>query len=258
MITINNNFKLGKEMKQPHINCSKEDIHPRVIICGDPARVERIAEFGTDYKFISSNREFTVYETIYNNLPYTICSTGIGGPSTAIAIEELVRCGAQAIIRVGSAGSLQNNINNGSLVIAEGAVRQEGTSKMYVEPQYPAISDTDLIVNLKSFLNKVDINYHSGIIFTHDSFYTDHEEEICKKWSNLGILAKEMEAATLLTLARLRKIKAAAILTVVVEFSANKEDGINNYKDLNDKLLRSEHAATEAAFYALSQINFTN
>ena len=110
-------------MKQPHINCSPEDIQDLLIVCGDPARVERIAALGAHPRHISTNREFTVYETTYNHHLVTICSTGIGGVSALIALEELIRCGAKSIIRVGSAGALQTEIKLGDIIVAEGAVR---------------------------------------------------------------------------------------------------------------------------------------
>ena len=128
-------------MKQPHINCDEQDIQSRVIVCGDPARVARIASLGTNPRHISTNREFTVYETTFNHQLVTICSTGIGGVSALIALEELFRCGCKKIIRVGSAGALQSTIRLGELIIVEGAVRHDGASASYIETSYPAIAD---------------------------------------------------------------------------------------------------------------------
>lgn len=242
-------------MKQPHINCDENDIHPRVIVCGDPARVERIAKLGQNPKFISSNREFTVYESFWDGLPFTICSTGIGGTSALIAMEELIKCGMKAVIRIGSAGSLQKNIHNGELIIVEGAVRCDGASRMYVGPEYPAVSDMDLVQLIKENLSDSGITFSKGVVYSHDSFYTDRENDICRYWSSFGVLGADMETASIITHARFKNIKAASILNVVVEFTACPGEGIGDYKDSNTDLLKSEAIASTAAFYALSKLN---
>lgn len=242
-------------MKQPHINCDENDIYPRVIVCGDPARVERIAKLGQDAKFVSSNREFTVYEAFYNGIPFTICSTGIGGVSALIAMEELIKCGMKAVVRIGSAGSLQKNIHNGELIIVEGAVRCDGASRMYVGPEYPAVSDMDLVHSIRDNLSSSGITFHKGVVYSHDSFYTDRENDLCRYWSSFGVLGADMETASIITHARFKGIKAASILNVVVEFTASAEEGIADYKDANADLLKSEAIASKAAFYALSKLN---
>ncbi len=241
-------------MKQPHINCDENDIHSKVIVCGDPARVERIANLGQNPKFITSNREFTVYESFYNGMPFTICSTGIGGVSALIAMEELIKCGMKAVVRIGSAGSLQKNIHNGNLIIVEGAVRCDGASKMYVEPEYPAVSDMDLVQSIRDKLSSTGITFCKGVVYSHDSFYTDRENDICRYWSSFGVLGADMETAPIITHARFKNIKAASILNVVVEFTASAEAGIADYKDSNADLLKSEAVASLAAYHALYKL----
>ncbi len=239
-------------MKQPHINCDQTEIHERVIVCGDPARVERIATLGTSSRHISTNREFTVYETIFNHLPVTVCSTGIGGVSALIALEELVRCGAKSVIRVGSAGALQPEIKLGELIIAEGAVRHDGASKAYIDLAYPAIADLNLTVKLMQYLTNQQVSHVTGLIRSHDSFYTDLEADICRYWSNHGILAADMETSSLFTLGRLRGIKIAAILCNVVEYHGDLESSIVEYRDSGSLLLQSETNASSAALAALT------
>lgn len=239
-------------MKQPHINCDHTEIHERVIVCGDPARVERIALLGTSPRHISTNREFTVYETIFNHLPVTICSTGIGGVSALIALEELVRCGAKTMIRVGSAGALQPEIKLGELIIVEGAIRHDGASKAYIDLAYPAIADLNLTVKLMQYLTSQQVSHVTGLIRSHDSFYTDFEEEICRYWSSRGILAADMETSALFTLGRLRGIKVASILCNVVEYHGNLESSIVEYRDSGSLLLQSETNASSAALAALT------
>lgn len=240
-------------MKQPHINCDENDIQPAVVVCGDPARVERIARLGTNPRHISTNREFTIWETVFNGKKISICSTGIGGVSALIALEELARCGAQQIIRVGSAGALQSNIKLGELIVVEGAVRHDGASASYIESAYPAIADFGLTAQLGLALNALGVkNYHSGLVRSHDSFYTDKEEQICEYWSQQGILGADMETGALLTLGRLRKLQIAAILCNVVEYQAELESSINDYKDSAQLLALSEQHASLAALSALS------
>lgn len=240
-------------MKQPHINCDENDIHPAVIVCGDPARVERIARLGKNPRHISTNREFTVWETGFNHQPISICSTGIGGVSALIALEELCRCGAQRIIRVGSAGALQTTVKLSELIVVEGAIRHDGASASYIESAYPAIADFKLTVQLCQALETLKVhNYHCGLVRSHDSFYTDKEDEICAYWSQQGVLGADMETGALLTLGRLRKLQVAAILCNVVEYQANLESSINEYKDSADLLATGERLAALAALQALA------
>lgn len=239
-------------MKQPHINCNDQDIQARVVVCGDPARVARIAQLGTNPRHISTNREFTVYETTFNHQKVTICSTGIGGVSALIALEELVRCGCQKIVRVGSAGALQSNIRLGELIVAEGAVRHDGASASYIESAYPAIADMRLTANLANILEQHNINFHQGLVRSHDSFYTEQEDAICAHWSQQGILGADMETGALLTLGRLRRIQVAAILCNVVEYQADLKESIGEYKDSAELLAHSEKQASLAALSALT------
>lgn len=239
-------------MKQPHINCDENEIASAVIICGDPARVERIAKLGSEYRHISTNREFTVYETIFANQRVSICSTGIGAPSALIALEELIRCGAKNIIRVGSAGALQTTIKLGELIVAEGAVRHDGASASYIEQAYPAVASLALVNKLHNVLATSEIDYVSGLVRSHDSFYTDKEDEICRYWSSKGILGADMETGAILTLGRLRGVNVAAVLCNVVEYLADLEESINEYKDSEQLLAASERQASLAALQALT------
>ena len=137
-------------MKQPHILCEDKDISEYVILPGDPARVLKVGEFLDSYEEIAYNREFRTIKGYYKGVPITVTSTGIGGPSAAIAIEELISCGAKYLIRIGSAGAIQSNIKLGDLVICSAAVREDGTTNMYISPNYPAVSDiklTNLIID---------------------------------------------------------------------------------------------------------------
>ena len=128
-----------------HIRCTAGDIAPYVLIPGDPARAGRIAERLTDARLVAQNREYTVYTGAYEGVPVSVCSTGIGGPSTAIAMEELSRCGAETFIRVGSAGARRDGIDIGEPVIVSGAIRAGGTAQAYLPLSFPAVADIGVL-----------------------------------------------------------------------------------------------------------------
>ncbi len=208
---------------QPHIHCST--VNANVVLVGDPARVNKFRPFMQDVAELANNREYYSIQGSYKNTPITIMSTGMGAPSMLICIEELAQCGAKNIIRVGSMGAYQERIKLGDTVIVEGAVRDDGGSKAYIEPSYPAISDFSLVqkaVNLSP-------SSHLGIIRSHDSFYTDKEDEICEFWHKKGILGADMETSALLTLSRLKQIKALSILNNVVEYKSDLQDSILDF-----------------------------
>lgn len=216
-------------MRQAHIHC--ESVNKDVIIVGDPARVQLIATMLESPIELAHNREYLSISGVYKNSPVTVISTGMGAPSTLICIEELILCGAKNIIRVGSAGAYQAHINLGELIIVEGAVRDEGGSKAYIEPCYPAVSDLELTFSIIEQAKKMNYKYHQGIIRSNDSFYTDKENSICAYWNTKNILAADMETSALLTLARLRGIKASSILNNVVLYQDNVQQSILNFSE---------------------------
>lgn len=216
-------------MKQPHILCEPKDISKYVILPGDPERVLRVGEFLEDWEEVAYNREFRTIKGIYKGVPITVTSTGIGGPSAAIAMEELIACGGEYFIRIGSGGAVQPYIKLGDLVIATAAVRDDGTTKMYIEEGYPAVADikfTNIIIDICEDLG---YNYHYGIIRSHDSFYIDEEDVIMRYWKEKNVLSSDMESSTILTLAQLRGVKAGCILNTVVEYNSHIKDGVGDY-----------------------------
>ncbi|WP_375749154.1 nucleoside phosphorylase [Vibrio sp. HN007] len=239
--------------KQPHICVDSTQVSEKVIVCGEPDRVNRIASLLEDSELIAENREYRLINGTYKGQKFTICSTGIGAPSMIIALEELRSCGAKYIIRVGSAGALQPNIALGDLILVEAAVRNEGGSKAYVSSEYPAISDIDIIVSLRKNLSSTGHQCHSGIIRSNDSFYTDEESDICRYWNNKGVLGADMETSALLTVGRLRGLKVASILNNVVLYEQDVKEGINEYVDSNDSMMKGEVVAFKAALNALRE-----
>lgn len=241
----------------PHLKLRDDLGIKYAILPGDPARVTRIAEQLEDVQELEFNREYKSIAGTYKGIRVLAVSTGIGGPSTGIAVEELARIGVTHAIRIGSCGALQRNIRLGDLIFVQGAVRDEGTSKTYIDTIYPAVPDYELMNACVQAAAEENIPYHVGLARSHDSFYTDREDEIDAKWSNNGVLGSDMETAALFVIGRLRGIKTASILNTVVEYEDNLEDNINNYTDGAALTVQGEkneiHAALDA-FHKISKI----
>jgi uridine phosphorylase len=200
---------------QPHILCKKGDIAKNVILPGDPGRVLRMAKFLDDAREISFNREYRVVTGKYKGIPVSICSTGIGGPSTAIAMEELIAIGAKNFIRVGSCGANQSEINVGDLVIADSVVREDHTCLDYVSVKYPAIADPDTFQIMKEVAKELKFKHYTGTTVTIDGLFSPRTKEVKDTWKKFNTLAQDMEAGTVLTLARVKRVRAGVVLLVV-------------------------------------------
>lgn len=195
------------------------------IVPGDPDRVEKIAKYLKNPKQVAYKREYKTYIGTLDGKEVFVTSTGIGGPSTAIAVEELVMAGVKTFIRVGTCGGISLDVDGGDIVIAMSAVRQDGTTLHYAPIEYPATADFEVVTALNSAAKKENIKAKTGIIQSKDSFYGQHSPEsspvsfeLLNKWSawkNLGVLASEMECSTLFTVASAKGGRAGAILTVI-------------------------------------------
>lgn len=216
---------LDTQKKQYHIAALPKDIGKYCILPGDPARCEKIADYLDGATHLGMNREFNIYNGYLCGEKVTVCSTGIGGPSTAIAVEELAACGANTFIRVGTCGGISLDVRSGDLVIASGAVRQDGTSHEYAPPEFPAVPSTDALFSLVSAAEEIGASYHTGIVQSKDSFYGQHSparmpiaDELCRKWTawkRLGVLASEMEASTLFTVGASLGLRCGAVFSCV-------------------------------------------
>ena len=216
-----------KGNKMYHIGLSKEDIKGAVyaILPGDPGRVPKIAACLDKPEKLCVNREYTSYLGQLEGKKVLVMSTGMGGPSTAIAVEELSAIGIKNLIRVGTSGGMQLNVSAGDIVIAQAAIRQEGTSKEYVPVEFPAVADIDLTVALKKAADELGYKNHTGVVHCKDSFYGQHNPErmpvsyeLQNKWNawiKAGTLCSEMETASLYTVSSVLGLKAAAVLLVV-------------------------------------------
>lgn len=197
---------------QPHIMCGIGDVAKYVLIPGDPRRVETIASFLDESRKVADYRGFKTYTGTKNGVGISVSSSGIGCPSAAIAIEELARIGAKIFIRVGTTGALQKDVQTGDLVIAEAAVRGDGTSKNYVPPEFPAVADLTVVTSLLQAAKRSNLKTHFGFVMSSDAFYENKEN--LRRWSKFGVLSVEMETSVIYTIAALKKLKAGSILAV--------------------------------------------
>jgi uridine phosphorylase len=227
---------------QPHIRLGTQHSAQYALLPGDPGRVAEVAKYLESPEELAYNREFKTVKGLYKGISVLVTSTGIGGASAGIAIEELKNIGVKAMIRIGSCGALQARLRIGDLVIASGAVRNDGASNAYIDKSYPAVPDTELLLHAVNAAKRTKTNYHVGIVRCHDSFYTDREQEIDNFWSEKGVLASDMETAALFVVGSLRGIKTASILNVVVEREGDLEEGINDYVDSKSASKRGEEA----------------
>lgn len=216
---------LKTDSLQYHINCRRGDIGGYCIIPGDPGRVPMIAAYLDHPREISYNREYRVMTGELLGEKVTVCSTGIGGPSTAIAVEELTNCGAHTFLRVGTCGGISTIVRSGDLVIATGAVRAEGTSREYAPIEFPAVPDPDVLIALIRAAQDEGFSYHAGVVQCKDSFYGQHSPERMpvasellakwEAWKRLGVLASEMESAALFTVGAALGVRTGSIFHVV-------------------------------------------
>lgn len=212
------------ENEEFHLKIKKGDVGRYVILPGDPGRCEKIAAYFDEAHFVASNREYTVYTGILNGEKVSVCSTGIGGPSAAIAMEELVHCGADTFIRVGTSGGMVPEVLGGDLVIATGAIRAEGTGREYAPIEFPAVANFEIVSALREAARKQQKRYHMGVVQCKDSFYGEHDPESMAAgyelkakwdaWLKCGALTSEMESATLFIVGAVRKVRVGTVLTV--------------------------------------------
>ena len=230
-------MKYSTDGTQYHIGLKEGDVGEYVILPGDPKRCAKIAAYFDDAKLIADRREYTTYTGYLNGVKVSVTSTGIGGPSAAIALEELVKVGAKKFIRVGTCGGMDIDVKSGDLVIATGAIRMEGTSKEYAPIEFPAVADYDIVTSLINAAKKLNQNYHVGIVECKDSFYGQHSPEIMpvnyelqnkwNAWLKLGCKASEMESAALFIVASYLKVKVGSIFLVVANQEREKQ-GLEN------------------------------
>ena len=210
---------------QYHLRIKKGDVGRYVILPGDPKRVPLIAGFLEDAVQVADSREYNTYTGYLGNTKVSVTSTGIGGPSASIAMEELYRCGADTFLRMGTCGGITLPVMGGDAVIATGAIRMEGTSREYAPIEFPAVADYDVVTAVKQTAEKMGIRHHLGIVQCKDAFYGQHNPEAMpvsyellnkwEAWKRLGVLASEMESAALFTVASFLHVRCGSVFFVV-------------------------------------------
>lgn len=236
--------------RQYHIGIAPGEVSSVALLPGDPFRVPLVAEFLTDVKTVAHQREHMTMVGTYKGRSITATSTGMGCPSTAIAVEELIRVGVTSFIRVGSSAGLQSGIKPGDLLVSEGTLRNDGTTAAYAHAGFPAVPDLEIATELKKVARELvvgtDTEAYSGLNVSDDAFYAEGPEWI-DQLNKLGILNVEMESSALYVVARLRGVRAGMICAA----SSNLFDGTSLYDGVKDQLkdgwMRSIEAALETA-----------
>jgi uridine phosphorylase len=222
-------MKYSENGEQYHIGLRQGDVGEYVILPGDPKRCEKIAQYFDEPKLVGDRREFVTYTGYLAGQKVSVTSTGIGGASASIAMEELVKIGAKNFIRVGTCGGMDLDVKGGDIVIATGAIRMEGTSKEYAPIEFPAVSNLDITNALVKSAKNLGYNYHTGVVQCKDSFYGQHNPEKMpvsyellnkwEAWKKMGCLASEMESASLFIVGSFLKVKVGSVFLAV----ANQE-----------------------------------
>ena len=223
--------------KQYHIQVGKGDVGRYVIMPGDPKRCAKIAKYLDNAVMVADSREYVTYTGYLDGVKVSVTSTGIGGPSASIAMEELVMSGADTFIRIGTCGGMQLDVKSGDLVIANGAIRMEGTSREYAPIEFPAVANIDVTNALIGAARTLGTDYHVGVVQCKDAFYGQHSPETkpvsyellnkWEAWKRLGCLASEMESAALFIVASSLGVRAGSVFLVLANQEREKE-GLSN------------------------------
>ena len=243
--------------RQYHIQVAKGEVGRYVIMPGDPGRCEKIAEYLENPVLVASNREFTTYTGMLDGEKVSVTSTGIGGPSAAIAMEELVRCGADTFVRIGTCGGMQPEVKSGDIVVATGVIRMEGTSKEYAPIEFPAVANLEVINALVEGAKKEGCEFHTGVVQCKDAFYGQHEPqrmpvsyELLNKWEawkRMGCKASEMESAALFIAASHLRVRCGSDFLVV----GNQE---RNALGMENPIVHDTEAAITVAVEAIRKL----
>lgn len=237
-----------------HTNLSKEMLKGAkyALLPGDSGRVESIASIFSNRRFLAAHREYTSFLCYSDSLPILVCSTGMGGPSVAICLEELARLGITHFVRVGTTGSIQENVALGEIIINNAAVRLDGTSSHYAPESFPAVADFDLVSRLVSSAKEQHVVHHVGIAVSSDTFWPGQErydsftgyvlprfEGSLDMWRNLGVLNCEMETSALFVVAQALGLSAASVCGVVVARLESEQPAGHDVYELSQKRIYS-------------------
>jgi len=202
-------------MSPLHVRAQNGEVAPYVLLPGDPSRASYIADnFLEDVRTYNTYRSLLGYTGNYKGVPVSVQTTGMGCPSASIVAEELVQLGAKVLVRVGTSGAVDPVLEAGDLLIAQGAVPLDGTTRQYLEGRpYSAIPSWPVLKSLVAAAEESGERYHVGLIATEDAFYATNPK-IAREWQRYGVMAFEMEAAAIFLIAKMRGIHAGALVTV--------------------------------------------
>ncbi len=225
-----------------HIQMKKGDVGRYVFLPGDPGRCELIASYFDNPKLVAHNREYKTYTGTLLGEKVSVTSTGIGCPSTAIAVEELAMIGADTFIRVGTSGGMQPHLRAGDLAIVTAAIRDEGTTLHYMPVEFPAIADIEVTLALRAAAEKLGKPHHLGISQSKDSFYGQHQPdrmpvanhllERWKAWKMGGAICSEMEAATIFIVSSILRKRAGGIMLLAANQESDDRTVVHDLTDL--------------------------
>ena len=226
--------------RQFHIQCAPGEVGRYCVLPGDPGRCAAIARYFDNPAQVAANREFVTWTGELLGEKVSVTSTGIGGPSAAIAMEELANLGADTFVRVGTCGGIRLDVTSGDLVIATGSVRMEGTSREYAPVEFPAVPHYEVLAALVDAAKGSGRRWHAGAVQSKDSFYGQHSPECMpvagelqatwEAWKRLGVLASEMESAALFTVAAARGVRCGAAFHVIWNQERNAA-GLDQLRD---------------------------
>ena len=239
--------------KQPHLLVEPGDLHDIVLLPGDPGRVYRIAGHCEESTVVAQNREYKLVNATYEGRDVTICSTGIGSPSAAIAVEELAAVGCETFVRVGTTGALQRGIDIGDMVVATGAAKDEGTTARYEDKAVPAVPDYDVLSALVDAAAANGEDVHVGPVATDDAFYAETDTYV-DAWEAAGLQCVEMEAAAIFSLARRKGLAAGAICTVDGNLIEGTQKGETDDEELPAKAKNNVERAIDIALTAATEL----
>lgn len=221
------------EGMQYHIGVKTGEVGKYVLLPGDPKRCAKIAQYFEDPVLIADNREYVTYTGTLDGVKVSVTSTGIGGPSASIALEELVKCGADTFVRIGTCGGMDIDVKGGDVVVATGAIRMEGTTKEYVPIEFPAVPDLEVTNALVNACKKLGIPHHAGIVQCKDAFYGQHNPEIMpasyelmqkwEAWLRMGCKASEMESAALFIVGQFLRVRVGSCFLAVANQEREKK-----------------------------------
>lgn len=239
----------------PHIQLPAGLEIRNAILPGDPGRVDRVAACLEQPEALAVNREYKSVRGLYHGVPVLVMSTGMGGPSTAIAVEELARSGVQRMLRIGSCGALTDQLNLGDLVLVQAAVRDDGTSAGYAPLAYPAVADPEVLVACQHVAAALHIPHTTGLARSHDCLYGDNNPALYEEWSRRGVISSDMETATLFVVGRLRGVQCGSLLNVVAEFHKDVAQSVDRYQSGAEATAAGERREILTALEALVLLN---